>query len=115
MGANVSGSKGSNSDYVDSEQGTHIMSEESKSSRDQGYTCGRGANRGSFCGRCQTDDMPPGGGHQMSVCTLGVNKKSDDGIESIYQNTIGSSLNSESKVKESVCYFLKSRLRVGYR
>ena len=38
--------------------------------------------------------------HQMR---LGVNKKSDDGIESIYQNKIGNSLNSESKVKKGVC------------
>ena len=51
-----------------------------------------------------------GGGHQMSFCKTEVSKESDDGIESIYQSTIDSSLNSDSKVKEGVCYFLKSRL-----
>ena len=39
-----------------------------------------------------------------------VNKESQDGIESIYQSKIDSSLNSASKVKEGVCYVLKSRL-----
>ena len=46
----------------------------------------------------------------MSVCKSGVNKNSDDGIESIYQSKIDCSLNSDSKVKEGVCYLLKSRL-----
>ena len=46
----------------------------------------------------------------MSFCKLGVNKKSDDEIETIYQSKIDSSLNSDSNVKEGVCYFLKSRL-----
>ena len=46
----------------------------------------------------------------MSFCKTEVNKESDDGIESIYQSKIDSSLNSDSKVKEGVCYFLKSRL-----
>ena len=39
-----------------------------------------------------------------------MNKESHDGIESIYQSKIDSSLDSDSKVKEGVCYFLKSRL-----
>ena len=51
-----------------------------------------------------------GGGHQMSFCKTEVNRESDDGIESIYQSKIDSSLNSDSNVKEGVCYFLKSRL-----
>ena len=46
----------------------------------------------------------------MSFCKTEVNKESQDGIESIYQSKIDSSLNSDSKVKEGVCYFLKSRL-----
>ena len=53
---------------------------------------------------------PRDGGLQISFCKLGVNKESDDGIESIYQIKIDSSLNSDIKVKEGVCYFLKSRL-----
>ena len=46
----------------------------------------------------------------MSVCKTEVNRESDDRIESIYQSKTDSSLNSDSKVKEGVCYFLKSRL-----
>ena len=48
--------------------------------------------------------------HQMSFCKTEVNRESDDGIESLYQSKIDSSLNTDSKVKEGVCYFLKSRL-----
>ena len=46
----------------------------------------------------------------MSFCKTEVNKDSQDGIESIYQSKIDSSLNSDSKIKEGVCYYLKSRL-----
>ena len=103
-----SGSKGSNSDYGgENEQGTQIKSE-SESSRGRGYTRGRG--RGYFRGRGKTDGAPRGGGHQMSFCKTEVNRDADDGIESIYQSKIDSSLNSDSKIKEGVCYFLKSRL-----
>ena len=105
----ASGSKGSNSDYGgENEQGTQIKSEESESSRGRGHTRGRG--RGYFRGRGKTDGAPRGGGHQMSFCKTEVSKESQDGIESIYQSKIDSSLNSDSKVKEGVCYFLKSRL-----
>ena len=104
-----SGSKGSNSDYGgENEQGTQIKSEESESSRGRGYTRGRG--RGYFRGRGKTDGAPRGGGHQMSFCKTEVNRDTDDGIGSIYQNKVNSSLNSDINVKEGVCYFLKSRL-----
>ena len=104
-----SGSKVSNSDYGgENEQGTQIKSEESKSSRGRGYTRRRG--RGYFRGRGKTDGAPRGGGHQMSFCKTEVNRDTDDGIESIYQSKIDSSLNSDSNIKEGVCYFLKSRL-----
>ena len=46
----------------------------------------------------------------MSFCKTEVNRESDDGIVSIYQSKIDSSLNSDSKVKEGGCYFLMSRL-----
>ena len=46
----------------------------------------------------------------MSFCKTEVNKESQDGIESNYQSKIDSSLNSDSKIKEGFCYFLKSRL-----
>ena len=104
-----SGSKGSISDYGgENEQETQIKSEESESSRGRGYTRGRG--RSFFRGRGKTDGAPRGGGHQMSLCKTEVNRESADGIESIYQSKIDSSLNSDSKDKEGVCYFLKSRL-----
>ena len=104
-----SGSKGRNSDYGgENEQGTQVKSEENESSRGRGYTRGRG--RGYFRGRGKTDGAPRGGGHQMSFCKTEVSKESDDGIESIYQSKIDRSLNSDSKDKEGVCYFLKSRL-----
>ena len=104
-----SASKGSNSDYGgENKQGTQIKSEESESSRGRGYTRGRG--RGYFRGRGKTDGALRGGGHQMSFCKTEINRETDDGIESIYQSKIDSSLNSDSKVKEGVCYFLKSRL-----
>ena len=51
-----------------------------------------------------------GAGHQMSLCKTEINRESVDGIGSIYQNKVDSSLNSDSKNKEGVCYFLKSRL-----
>ena len=104
-----SGCKGSNSDYGgENEQGTQIKSKESESSRGRGYTRGRG--RGYFRGRGKTDGAPRGGGHHMSFCKTEVSKEFDNGIESIFQSKIDSSLNSDSKVKEGVCYFLKSRL-----
>ena len=90
------------------EQGTQIKSEESESSRSRGYTRGRG--RGFFRGHGKTDGAPRGGGHQMSFCKTEVNKESHDRIESIYQSKIDSSLNSDRKIKEGVCYFLHSRL-----
>ena len=111
-------SKGSYSDYGgEHEQGTQIKSEESESSRGRGYTHGRGRVFFFFfffffffrvCGK--TDGAPRGGGHQMSFCKTEVSKESQDGIESIYQSKIDSSLNSDSKVKEGVCYFFKPRL-----
>ena len=46
----------------------------------------------------------------MGFCKTEENKESHDGFESIYQSKFDSSLNSDSKIKEGVCYFLKSRL-----
>ena len=87
----ASGSEGSNSDYGgENEQGTQTKSEERESSRSRGYT--RGRSRGFFRGRWKTDGAPRGGGHQMRFCKTEVNKESDDGIESIYQSKIDSSL-----------------------
>ena len=46
----------------------------------------------------------------MRFCKTEVSMEPHDGIESIYQSKIDSSLNSDIKVKEGVSYFLKSRL-----
>ena len=70
----------------------------------------RGRGRGFLRGHGRTDGAPRGGGNEMSFCMLWVNKESHDGIESIYQSKTDSSFNSDSKVKEGFCYFLKSRL-----
>ena len=70
------------------------LSEESESSRGRGYTRGRG--RGYFRGRGKTAGAPRGGGHHMRFYKTEVNRESDDGIESIYQSKIDSSLNSDS-------------------
>ena len=45
----------------------------------------------------------------MSFCKTEINRESGDGIGSIYQNKVDSSLNSDSKDKEGVCCFFKSR------
>ena len=57
-----------------------------------------------------SDGTSRGAGHQMSFSKTEINRESDDGIGSIYQNKVDRSLNSDSKDKEGVCYFLKSRL-----
>ena len=67
-----------NPDYIDTEQGTQLSYEESEPSRGRGYTRGRGANRGSLRVRSRTDGAPRGGGHQISFCTLGSKKISND-------------------------------------
>ena len=101
----ASGSKGSNSDYRgENEQGTQIKSEESEPV--EVVVTQVVAVEVFFRGRGKTDGAPRGGGHRNSFCKTEVNKASHDGIESIYQSKIDSSLNSDSKFKERVCYFL---------
>ena len=78
--------------------------------RGRGFGRGRGAGRGFTRVRGKSDGTSRGAGHQMSFCKTEINRESDDGIGSIYQNKVDSSLNSNSNDKEGVCYFLKSRL-----
>ena len=82
--------------------------------RGRGFGRGRGAGRGFTRAHRKSDGTSRGAGHQMSFCKTEINRKSDDGIGSIYQNKVDSSLNSDSKDKESVCYFLKSRLPTAH-
>ena len=63
-----------------------------------------------FSRGCIRADGASRGGHRISFCNLKGNKESDDGFESIYQDKIVISLNSDSKDMEGVCYFLKTRL-----
>ena len=78
--------------------------------RGRGFGRGRGAGRGFTRGGGKSEGTSRGAGHQMSFCKTEINRESNDGIGSIYQNKVDSSLNSDSKDKEGVCYFLKSRL-----
>ena len=46
----------------------------------------------------------------MSFCKLGLNKQSENDIESVNQSKVESPLNSECIDKEGVCFFLRSKL-----
>ena len=104
-----SGSKGNNTDSSVVAQGMQYRNDDAPN-RGRGFGRGRGAGRGFTRGRGKSDGTSRGAGHQMSFCKTEINRESDDGIGSIYQNKVDSSLNSDSKDKESVCYFLKSIL-----
>ena len=104
-----SGSKGSNTDSSVVAQGMQYRNDDAPN-RGRGFGRGRGAGRGFTRGRGKSEGTSRGAGHQMSFCKTEINRESDDGIASIYQNKVDSSLNSDSKDKEGVCYFLKSRL-----
>ena len=104
-----SGSKGSNTDSSVVAQGMQYRNDDAPN-RGRGFGRGRGAGRGFTRGRGKSDGTSRGAGHQMSFCKTEINRESKDGIGSIYQNKVDSSLNSDSKDKEGVCYFLKSRL-----
>ena len=102
-------SKGSNTDSSVVAQGMQYRNDDAPN-RGRGFGRGRGAGRGFTRGRGKSDETSRGDGHQMSFCKTEINRDSDDGIGSIYQNKVDSSLNSDSKDKEGVYYFLKSRL-----
>ena len=46
----------------------------------------------------------------MNFCKTQIEERSENGIENIYQSKGDNSINSVTKDKEGVCYFLKSRL-----
>ena len=71
----------------------------------------------SFCrgrnfphGRGRGGNPPRSGGHQVNFCKTQIEERSESGIENIYQSKGDNSINSVTKDKEGVCYFLKSRL-----
>ena len=53
------------------------------------------------------------GGNQFNFCKVKRHKGSSDGIETIYQSKLDSSLHSDVNNKEGVCYFVKSRLQTA--
>ena len=105
----ASGSKGSNTDSSVVAQRMQYRNDEAPN-RGRRFNRGRGAGRGLIRGRGKSDGTSRCARHLMSFCKTEVNRESDDGIGSIYQNKVDGSLNSDSKDKEGVCYFLKSRL-----
>ena len=104
-----SGSMGSNTDSSVVAQGMQYRNDD-EPNRGRGFGRGHGAGRGFTRGRGKSDGTSRGAGHQMSFCKTEINRESDDRIGSIFQNKVESSLNSDSKDKEGVCYFLMSRL-----
>ena len=46
----------------------------------------------------------------MNFCNTQTEERSENGIGNIYQSKGDNSINSVTKDKEGVCYFLKSRL-----
>ena len=46
----------------------------------------------------------------MNFCKTQIEERSENGIGNIYQSKGDNSVNSVTKDKERVCYFLKSRL-----
>ena len=103
------GSKGSITGAIVVAQGMQYRNDDAPN-RGRGFGRGRGAGRGLTRGRGKSDGISRGAWHQMSFCKTEVNRESDDAIGIIYQNKVDSSLNSDSKDKEGVCYFLKLRL-----
>ena len=61
------------------------------------------------CGPGRGGNPPRGGRHQVNFCKTQIEKRSENGIENICQSKGANSINSVTKDKEGVCYFLKSR------
>ena len=100
------GSRGSDSENEGYMRETQIKSKVKRKGR--GYKRGRGAGPNE---RSRDWNISPCGEvRQMSFCKLGLNKQSENDIESVNQSKVESQLNSECIDKEGVCYFLRSRL-----
>ena len=98
--------KGGDSDAKNEMQGAQARSD-SFQNKGRGNSFGRGGN--FPCGRGRGGN-PPRGGHQVNFCKTQIEERSENGIENIYQSKGDNSINSVTKDKEGVCYFLKSRL-----
>ena len=106
VGGNENGSRGSDSENEGYMRETQIKSEVKRKGR--GYKRGRGAGLNESSR--DWNNSPRGEVRQMSFCKLGLNKKSENDIESVNQSKVESPLNSECIDKEGVCYLLRSKL-----
>ena len=64
-------------------------------------------------GRGWEGNPPRGGRHKVNFCKTQIEERSENGIGNSYQSKGENSINSVTKDKEGVCYFLKSRLLTG--
>ena len=99
--------KGGDSDAKNEMQGAQARSD-SFQNKGHGNSFGRGRNFPH--GRGRGGNPPRGGGHQVNFCKTQIEERSENGIENICQSKGDNSINSMTKDKEGVCYFLKSRL-----
>ena len=99
--------KGGDSDAKNEMQGAQARSD-SFQNKGRGNSFGRGRNFPR--GRGRGGNPPRGGGHQVNFCKTQIEERSESGIENICQSKGDNSINSMTKDKEGVCYFLKSRL-----
>ena len=99
--------KGGDSDAKNEMQGAQARSD-SFQNKGRGNSFGRGRNFPS--GRGRGGNPPRGGGHQVNFCKTQIEERSENGIKDICQSKGDNSINSVTKDKEGVCYFLKSRL-----
>ena len=98
---------GGDSDAKNEMQGAQARSD-SFQNKGRGNSFGRGRNFPR--GRSRGGSPPRGGGHQVNFCKTQIEERSENGIENICQSKGDNSINSMTKDKEGVCYFLKSRL-----
>ena len=104
----VKEAKGCDSDAKKNEmQGEQARSD---SYQNQGRGSSNGCGRNFPHGRGRGGNPPSGGGHQVNLCKTQIEERSENGIENIYQSKGDNSINSMTKDKGRVCYFLKSRL-----
>ena len=99
--------KGGDSNAKNEMQGAQARSN-SFQNKGRGNSFGRGRNFPR--GRGRGGNPPHGGGHLVNFCKTQIEERSESGIENIYQSKGDNSINSVTKDKEGVCYFLKSRL-----
>ena len=99
--------KGGDSDAKNEMQGAQARSDSFKN-KGRGNSFGRSRNFPR--GRGRGGNPPRGGGHQVNFCKTQIEERSENGIENINQSKGDNSINSVTKDKEGVCYFLKSRL-----